>query len=464
MNAAIRLRSTLATAALCLAAAVAVARGVPQPGPAPAVRLPPSDTLMLPNGLTATLVPYGHVPKTSIVITVATGPSADDRRPGVARLAAELLNQGTRGHSAAQFYREAAQFGGAVSVSAGIDTVTVSIDVLEEYGSRALDLLADVLLQPTLPEAELPRLKADLKRELAVSHSQQQGLASETFARQVYGDTPRGHRLDEKDVEAVSMDDVRDFVRTELSAGRTRIYVAGRYDASAIKTAIRRRFTTWPKGKAAEFDRSTPTTVPSVTLIDRPGAKQSTVLIGIPVAALKAPDYPDLSLANAVLGGAGLMSRLDQNLREDKGWTYGVQSQIEPLSAGGLWVLFADVNTPDTANALREIFSEISKLETIEPEAAELTRIKNYRAGHFLLGASSREGLIGQVAFVDRYDLGVDWLPGYLQRLDAVTPDGVRKAAAQLAVSRMTLVVAGDLSAIKYGLEGIEALKGVPFH
>ena len=147
----------------------------------------------------------------------------------------------------------------------------------------------------------------------------------------------------------------------------------------------------------------------------------------------------------------------------DKGWTYGVQTQLDPLQNGSLWMLYADVNTPDTAPALREIFRELSRLAKDPLDPQELKRIQNYRAGHFLMGASSREGLIGQLQFVDHHELGPDWLPGYLQRLQAVTPDGVRRAAAEIDPAGMTVVVAGDLSRIKSDLVGIESLNGADF-
>lgn len=457
--------------AVCLVAILALecatpasAHDIPQPGPAPVVSLPARDEVDLANGLKATLVPYGHVPKTTIVISVGTGSMADGMHPGLAHLTAELMKQGVRGHDASSLYRHAAKLGGAVSLSAGIDTISVSIDVLAEHAPEALLLLSDVLRHPTLPESELGRLKTDLKRELAVSRSQQQGVASDAFAARLYGNGPRGRRLQESDVDAIAYSDVRQFAAKELTAGRSHIYIAGKYDRTAVKRAIHAAFDGWAAGAPALIDRSQPSSVGSVTLIDRPGAKQSTLLIGLPVPTLKSPGYTDLSMANAVLGGSGLLSRLDQNLREEKGWTYGVSTQIEPLHDAGLWVLFADVNTPDTAAALREIFKEIARLAASAPDPQELKRVQNYRAGHFLMGAASREGLISQVAFVDRYDLGADWLPGYLQRLQSVTPDGIRTAAQLFDPSRMTVVVAGDLSTIKYELQGVEALKGADFH
>ncbi len=458
-----RLGSIVAMATLALSNAFAGVSDIPTPGPAPEVKLPARADLRLENGLTATLVPFGTVPKTTIVVTLGTGAIADTDHLGTAGLAADLMKQGVRGTDAAALFRRAADLGGALGISVGVDTFSVSIDVLAEHGPEAIALIADVLRHPTLPPSELERLKADAKRALAISRSQQQGIAAEAFASLLYGDGPRGRRVQDRDIDNITMSDIRRFVQQELSAGRTHLYIAGRFDKAAMQSAIRRAFSDWPRGESSRIDHSQPAVSHTVQLIDRPGARQSTILIGLPTDAMTKPGFGDLSLANAVLGGAGLMSRLDENLREEKGWTYGVQTQIEPLRDSSLWMLFADVNTPDTAAAIQEIFKELGHLAADGPDAAELKRVQNYRAGHFLMGASSREGLIGQVAFVDRYELGPDWLPGYIQRLQSVTPRGVRDAAAKFDVSRMTIVVAGDLSRIKSGIEGIEALKGAEF-
>ncbi len=437
---------------------------IPSPGPAPVVALPSRVDFQLANGLAATMIPYGTVPKTTIVVTVGTGSIADGDRPGLASLAADLMKQGVSGNNAAALFQRAADMGGAININAGIDVFSISLDVLSEYTADAIHLIGELLRTPTLPESELGRLKTDMKRAIAIGHSQQQSIASEAFAKRLFGNSPRGRRTEEADVEAIMFRDITRFLDNQLSARRTRIYLAGRFDRLAVERAIHASFDNWKTGEPALIDRSQATAIGNVELIDRPGAKQSTLLIGMPLRSITSPGYSDLSLANAILGGSGLMSRLDQNLREDKGWTYGVQSQIEPLSDSSLWMLFADINTPDTAAAIREIYAELGRLSAEIPDSGELRRTQNYRAGHFLMGASSRAGLIGQLEFVDRHELGPDWLSGYLQRLQAVTTDGVRLAAAEFDPSRMTIVVAGDLSRIKSELEGIEALKGAVLH
>ena len=159
----------------------------------------------LPNGLKVTLVPFGTVPKTTIVVAVSTGAIAEGTRPGLASMAAELMKQGVGGGDASQLFRRAADLGGAVGITAGHASFSIGIDVLSEHGSEALDLLAQIIRHPTLPAQELPRLKADAKRALAISRSQQQSIAGHALSHRLFGsDDPRGHQLEDHEVDAGS--------------------------------------------------------------------------------------------------------------------------------------------------------------------------------------------------------------------------------------------------------------------
>ncbi len=176
------------------------------------------------------------------------------------------------------------------------------------------------------------------------------------------------------------------------------------------------------------------------------------------------PGFIGLSVANAMLGG-GLLSRLDRNIREDKGWTYGAASRITPLADGvALWTVATDVNAPDTAPALAEIFKEIDRLRTEPPPADELRSIQNFRAGAFVIGASSRGGILAQLAFIDLQGLPDEYLTQYVQHVYGVTQDELRSAAAHyLDTSAATLVVVADLGKLRPAIEALPALKGARF-
>ena len=450
--------------AVCAQTAAARESAPPVGTPRP-FALPAKQEFSLANGLAVTLVPFATVPKATLLVTVRTGNVADGSKTGLADLVAGLMKEGAGTRDTAGVARLAAEMGGGVGIGAGPDQMTVSLDVLAEHLPGGLALLADVVRRPRLPAAELPRLKADLKRQIAVERSQPQGIAGEAYAKLLWGDSVYGRGTpSDAVVDSMTIEDVRHFVKTEFGAARTHIFIAGRFDTALVEHTVRRLFGDWSAGPPPRHETVTGSRARVVRLIDRPGAAQSTVILGLPVRMPGSPGFMRLSMANALLGGSGLLSRLDQNLREEKGYTYGASSHISPNAGGAAWTLATDVNAPDTAKAIAEIYRELARLRTEPPPAAELLRIRNFRAGNFVLGASSRGGLLGQLAFLDLHGLPDSWLTNYVQRLGEVTPESLRDAAAEsLDPAAMTLVVVGDLAKIRQSLQDLEALKGAEF-
>jgi zinc protease len=451
-----------AVLALVAAAGPAAARDAPPPVGTPrAFLLPARQELRLPNGFAATLVPFGAIPKATLMLVLRTGDVADGPKTGLADLVADMLKEGAGERDAAALARLAADMGAALEVSAGPDETRVALDVLAERAAEAVAVLADVVRRPHLPASQLPRLKANLARQSAVDRSQPQGVAGEAYARLLWGDHPYGRVLPtEATLAAIDIDDIRRFVGTEFGAARAHLYVAGQFDAAAVARALTARFGDWAPGSPPAVTPAVGSRVRTVKLIDRPDAAQSTLMLGLPVAAPATPGFMRLSVANALFGGS-LLSRLDQNLREAKGWTYGAASRITPYAGGTAWTLATDVNAPDTAAAIAEIYTELGRLRTEAPPAEELRQIQNYRAGTFVLGAASRGGLLAQLAFIELHGLPDDWLTHYAAHVYAVTPAEVEAAAAaQLDPGAMTLVVVGDLRRLKPAILALPALRG----
>jgi predicted Zn-dependent peptidase len=457
-----RLAIAALLAGALLAGAGAPAHESPPPlgQPLPFV-LPAEQRIALPNGLAVTLVPFGTVPKLTILVTMRTGSIADGDKNGLADLVTALMKEGAGSRDAEGVARAAAEMGGALEIGAGPDQLSVSMDVLAERAADAIQLIADALRRPRLPAQELPRLKTDMARQMAIARSQPQAIAGEAFAHLVWGDSVYGRMLPtDAQIAAIGIDDAKQFVATEFGAARTHVYVAGRFDSAAIEAALRAAFGDWAAGPAPRHGAPAGSRARVVRLIDRPGAPQSTILMGLPVPPPASPGFMRLSLANALLGGS-LLSRLNQNLREDKGYTYGASSHISPYQGVAGWSLATDVNAPQTAAALGEIFRELARLRSESPPADELRMIQNYRAGTFVLGASSRPGLLAQLAFLDQQGLPEGWLTHYVENLYAVTPDEVRAAAAEaLGPDAMTIVIVGDLAKIKASILALEPLHG----
>jgi predicted Zn-dependent peptidase len=192
-----------------------------------------------------------------------------------------------------------------------------------------------------------------------------------------------------------------------------------------------------------------PKTARAVYLVDRPGAVQSTILLGMPVPDPSNPDYIPLSVVNTLLGGY-FSSRITANLREAKGYTYSPFSQLSTRYRDAYWAEQADVTTNVTGPSLKEIFSEIDRLQAEQPSADELKAVQNYMAGVFVLQNSSRSGIINVLELVDLHGLPADYLKTYVQRVYAVTPQDVQKLAQKyIQDDKATIVVVGDRKVIE---------------
>ncbi|MEI8297035.1 MAG: pitrilysin family protein [Pseudomonadota bacterium] len=462
-----RARITLLLAALLvtLPAAAAPREPVPPMGTPRALTLPAKREFSLANGMQVTFVPFGTVPKTAIMLNIGTGNVADGDKNGLADLVAQLLKHGAGARDTEAVANLAAELGGELDAGTSVDQFGISLDVLAEHATDAVELLADVVRRPRLPSADLQGLKSSMKRNLAISRSQPQAVAGEAFSRLRWGDTVYGRGMpSDAQIDSMTLADVQAFISSEFGARRAHLYVAGQFDAAAVEATLRRAFGDWAAGPAPRHQAPSAMGGQVVQLIDRPGAKQSTVLLGRAVAGPTQPRFMDLSVANALFGGTPLLSRLDRNLREDKGYTYGVNSHLIAYRNIAGWTLAADVNTADTAAALTEVFAELARLRTVEASAEELRAVQNYRAGNFLIGASSRQGLIGQLQFLQQQELGDDWLVHYVDHLNAVTPADVRRAASEsLDPRQMVLVIVGDLAKIKPAILALQALQGAEF-
>jgi predicted Zn-dependent peptidase len=442
----------LAAALACLAAASAFAQAresPPQPGAPHEFRLPAKETLHFNNGLALTFIDYGSVPKVTILAVVRTGNIDEGRDTWLPDIAVEMLKEGTTTRSAADIARTAAGMGGELGIGVGAEQTTAGISVLSDRAVAAVELLADVLRNPRFPESELPRVRANFERSLAVARSDPQTLADEALAKRVFGDHPFGRILpQEGQIEGYGINRLRDYYERNFGARRTHIYVAGRYDRAALEAALRKAFGDWREGPP-------PTDLPvqaaeklQLALVDSPGAPQSSVRIAVPVPDPSHALYFPTTLMNSLLGGT-FGSRITTNIREDKGYSYSPDSSISARRGGALWIMSAEITAEHTAAAISEIFSEIDRLQREVPSDTELDPMKNYRSGLFVISNSSPNGILGQLAFMNLHCLPDEFLTRWVANMRAVTPAQVSEMARQfIRPERMTVVVAGDLATV----------------
>lgn len=450
-----RLRLSIAAAIVAAAASMAAQGQFPSAPPKAGAprdfRVPEPKRFTLGNGLQVAMVQWGQMPKVRVTLSLRTGNAFEEANEiWLADLTADLIREGTATRTATEISREAARMGGSLDISVGGDTTTIGGDVLSEFGAAYAALVADVVRNPKFPAAELDRLKANMSRNLAVSLSQPQQVALQKFRAVLYGDHPYGRVFPTNEmIQGYTLEQIRRFYGSTYGAARARVYVVGSFEPAKMEASIRKAFDGWTKGTPAAPQPPRPESARAVHLIDRPGAPQSTIILGMPTIDPSNDDFVALTVMDALLGGA-FASRITKNIREDKGYTYSPYSELSTRYRDTYWAENADVTTAQTGASLKEIFAEIDRLQAQPPDPQELEGIKNYLAGTYVLQNSSRGGITAQLQYVDLHGLPPTYPNTYVKRVYAVTPQQVSETAKKyLQDEQATIVIVGDRKVIE---------------
>jgi zinc protease len=420
--------------------------------------LPDKQTMTLDNGLNGVMVPWGAIPKAQIQIVIKTGNIHEgENQVWLSDMVGDLMQEGSTSKSANEIADAMAGMGGDLSISVSQHATYLSASVLYEFVPDAITLMGDVLMNPAFPEEEIERLVNDRKRSLSVSKTRPRSLAYEQFFGAIYPDHPYGRYYPtEEMLDSYSLGDIQSFYDSNFGAKRTTVYVAGKFDKAKVTKAISETFSSWKAGPESNYPIAEPLTNQKIDMIDRPDAPQSTIIMGLPVVDPSHPDYVAMDVTNSLLGGS-FGSRITSNIREDKGYTYSPSSSINDRFKSALWYEVADVTTDVTGPALREITKEIYRLQEEPPTAEELDGIKNYEAGIYVLQNSTPGGIIGQLSYLDIYDLPESFLTDRVKNIYAVTPEMVSELTKKyIRPEDMTLVLVGDKKIIEKQIEEYE--------
>ncbi len=418
--------------------------------------LPAQENFQLDNGLKVTLVPYGQIPMVAMRLFVRCGNlNEPESEVWLADIAVKLMKEGTKRRSAKEIAAAAARMGGDVNAGVGMDQSALGGDVLSEFGPDFIRLVADIVQNPLFPATELERLKNDFLRDLSIQLSQPQTLALAKFRKAIYKNHPYGRILSTEDIiRGFTAEKIKGFYEENFGALRSHIYVVGRFDTQAVKQAIRESFGGWTRGPEPLLLPSTTDARRSLYIVDRPGAQQSTMYIGLPVPDPSHKDNLAVRVMNAILGGGGFLSRITSNIREKKGYTYSPYSAINTFYMDSCWFQFASVGNAVTAAALKEILYEIDRLREEAPGEEELNNIKNYASGTFVLTNSSRGGILSILAFQDLHGLGSEYLTTYVQKVQALAPQEIQRVAQEyLRPEKIVIVIVGDKKEIAESLK-----------
>lgn len=420
--------------------------------------LPAKKQSSLSNGMRVVKIQYGAIPKVHITLAIKTGGIHESgRQVWLSHLLASMMNEGSVYMNASTLAKKVASMGGEISVNAGEDQFFVIGSALSEYAPELIRLIAELTISPAMPAKELNRLKTDLKRRLALSKTVPQSLANEKFNQLIYGNTAYGTSFPtEAMLDGYTLEDVRNFYHDNMGAKRAVLYVAGKFDEAAVSKSANTYFSKWGPGAAPFYPATQYANSPGSTIINREGALQTTIIMGLPVINPKSSDYLPLTVMNNLLGGS-FASRITSNIREDKGYTYSPFSGFSIHPNAATWSEEADVSSEHTLDAIKEIKKEILRLQKENPTDQELIGIQRYMAGIFVLQNSSPKGIISQLNFLDLYQLDDSNLTNRVKNIYSVTPKQISLMTQKyLPVDKMTIVMVGDEKAIKQQQQAAE--------
>jgi zinc protease len=436
---------------------------LPIPGPDRPFRFPRIARRTLANGLELRAVRHQSVPVVSIVLLVPGGSSVDPvNTHGLVSMTAGLLDEGSRGQSALDIADRIARIGGDLDVEAGMDAVVIGLTTLDRFFESGLELVHEIVTAPNLENDDFNRIRNLRLERLKQMKDHAGALAERAFARVLYGSHPYGHLSlgSEAALTSMTVDATRSLHAALFApAGSTLIVVGDRPEDELLDLAAR-MFEPWrPAASAMTIDRAAamqaPPAVPDVKLgvISRPGSAQSELRIGHACAARSTPDYHVLLILNTILGG-DFVSRLNLNLREAKGYTYGVRTGFNLRRGIGPFVMQTSVGTDVTGPAVREALAEIRAIGDSRPATSDEVALafasvsKGYPRGFETSGQVARS--VAQLAL---HDLPDSYFEDFVPRLSRVTSDDVSAAARQyLTPDRMTTLIVGDLDKIHASL------------
>jgi predicted Zn-dependent peptidase len=441
---------------------------LPEVGPPPAFRFPRVQKRRLPNGLGVWTVEHTSVPVVTFVLLVNVGSAVDaPGTPGLASLTGDMLDEGAGTRSAIEVTDALARIGAGFDTEVGPDATFLTLTTLSRFRAKGLSLLSDLVIRPRFEAHEFERVRQLRGNRLRQLRDLPPAVADRAFASLLYGDHPYGHLAigTEEALGGISLDEVRTFHHRAYRPSNVTLIAVGDGSHDELFDSIGAAFGDWTDAAAAhdEFGASLPRALdaptvepPRLTVVDRPGAAQSELRIGHVAAPRSTPDYHALVLLNMALGGQ-FVSRINMNLREDKGYTYGARTSFDFRRGPGPFLLQVSVQTTVTADAVRESLAELQAVRADRPitereldtARAALTRgyPRNFETAEQIARSCSQQAL---------YGLPDDYFERFVPTVVGLSVDDIARVAARwLEPSRLATLVVGDRTAIAASLDAL---------
>ncbi len=431
----------------------------PQPLPARDVKFPPYEIRTLQNGLQVVVVQHHEQPILTLRMLIRSGAASDpSQKQGVAVLTAALLDQGTATRSAEQIADTIDSIGGGLGTGAGTDLSYANILVMKDSLSLGFELLNDVVRNPAFKSDELERQRQQAISGLRVSYEDPDYVAGLVFDRLVYGFHPYGlpNNGTPESLQSITVDDLRAFHKAYYAPNNAILAVVGDVTPQEAFSGAERAFGNWASHDVKADDAGAPPEpTRRVIVVDKPDAVQTELRVGQLALPRKHPDYLAYDLTMKILGGEGA-NRLQRVLRSERGLTYGASAEFQALRQSGDFAANTDTRSDATAEVLRVIVEEITKLQRDRVSDRELSDAQAYLTGNFPLTIETPEDIAAQVLNAIFYGLPLSDIENYRELVNAITPDDIQRVARQyLKPDRLSVVLVGNASAFVKDLAGV---------
>lgn len=426
----------------------------PKAGPAPKIEIGSAESFTLANGLKVFVSENHKLPRVSFQVFVDVPPFMENEYAGVSQIAGQLLSAGTITKSKAEI-DEAVDFMGASLRTSSSGLYAAS---LKKHTEGLMKIASDVLLKPSFPQAEFNKVKKQTLSSLAQSKEDPNSIAGQVSSVLRYGKAhPYGEIQTEETIEKITLDKTKEYYNKYMKPNNGYLIIVGDITAAEAKPLAEKYFNNWLKAPIQKKDFAMPQK-PSTTQVDfvsKSGAVQSVINITYPVDIKPgSADWIAARVMNAILGGSGLSSRINQNLREDKAYTYGGGSSLRNDPNIGYFSASVSVRNEVTSEAIQELLNELNRIRTEKVTEKELTQIKNYLTGTFSMQLENPQTVASFALSTARFNLPADYYAKYLERLNAVTADDILAMAKKyITPENAHILVVGNKNDVIAGLE-----------
>jgi zinc protease len=430
----------------------------PAPAAARAVRVPVPQSFELPNGLTVIALPQtGGVPMVSANLVLRSGSDTNPiEKPGLASFTSDVLDQGTATRNALQLAEEVAQIGASLDTSTSRDATTVSTNSLSRNFPAALALVADVALHPSFPAEEVERVRATRLASLVEQRGNPVQIVGNVMGKTLYGTHQYGFS-ELGTVESnkqLTREDLQTFWRQHFVPSNAALVVTGAVTIPELRKLAETAFGAWPRGTTVPAKLGVPAAAPPrLVIVDRPGAPQTQLRVATFGVPRSSPDYVPVRVMNTILGGM-FASRINMNLREEHGYTYGANSQFTFWRSGGPFAVATGVRTDVTAPAVHEVMLELKKMSETRVTPQELTLAKDAISLQLPALFETNDRTTTSLSTLFTHGLPLNYYSNFAEQISVVDAQAVQEVAKKyLVADKFAVVAVGDRSKIGEGLE-----------